>query len=495
MTKQAVTHFPVLRKAPRVRRLTSLALGPTLTLPIAAVTIFLMASSTEPWLTAASIVVLIIGAKLLWRVGEPPILFAAFFLQWMQVSLLVMRASFTDIRMTNFYFPPGIFTATWLSLGGLLVLAGGIRLMVGKAAPGHMLAQFRAEVWQYSPQKAFVSYLVAQVVVVGIDRVTWLYSGLSQVFLALSAFRWVFFFVLAVIVMIQRRGYILLAFVFMFELMLGFMSFFSDFKQVFLVFAVAALTARPKVNARIGSAVVAIFAVVLVLLAGWSVVKIQYRDYLSAGTGKQTVLMAPMERLYQIVDLMWTEGLPNLGAGFERLARRIEYTYYFGAAVDYVPASTPHTGGEIWGKTIIHVLTPRLLFPDKPPLEADVVNTKRYTGLNITADETIKDTEVPMGYMAESYIDFGPYWMFAPIFFLGLLYGAQYRYLANIPRYKVFAYGAMPVVLQPFATFEMTSVKIVGGSLVIFAATYIALRVVAPLVHRWMRAKRYSARI
>lgn len=495
MTRQAIAQFPVLRKARSVRRPTSLVLGPTLMLPIAVVTIILTMSSTDPWLTVACIVVLILGAKLLWRVGEPPILFAAFFIQWMQISLLIIQASFTDIRTTDIYFPPGIFTATWLSLGGLLVLAGGIRLVIGKASKERSLGQFRAEIWQYSPKKVFLSYVGAQVVVFGIDRVTHLYAGLSQLILAMSAFRWVFFFVLAVAVIVQKRGYMFLALAFTFELVLGFISFFSDFKQVFLVFALAALTARPNVNARIATALAAIFGAVLVLLAGWSVVKMDYRDYLNMGTGKQTVLVDPMDRLNQIVGLMWNHGLPNLGKGFDRLAKRIEYTYYFGAAVDFVPAATPYTGGEIWSKTLIHILTPRLLFPDKPSLEADISNTKRYTGLSITADDTIKETEIPLGYMAESYIDFGPYLMFAPLFILGLLYGAQYRYLANLPRYKVFAYGAMPVVLQPFATYEMTIIKIVGSSLTIFAATYIVFLVVVPLVDRRIRTKRNLARI
>ena len=281
----------------------------------------------------------------------------------------------------------------------------------------------------------------------------------------------------------------------MLEVTLGFMSFFADFKQVFFVLIIAALTARPKVNIRAIIIALPVLGVVLVLLAGWSAVKTEYRRYLSEGTGRQAVLVAPMERLSKIEDLMWNKGLPNLDQGFGLMVKRIEYTYYFGRVVDYVPAITPYAGGAIWGAAIAHVLEPRLLFPDKPPLEPDIANTERYTGLNLTLQGNISDTEIPLGYMAESYIDFGPILMFVPIFLLALMYGGQYRYLARFPRFKLFAYGAMPVVLEPAGQFGLTAAKILGGSLTVFGVTYIVLRFMAPAIQRTMLAARKLVRV
>lgn len=491
MNKPATTYLTAGGPRLNVRSRATLAFGPQILLPLTFLTIFLAFSSADPLLVVACIVVLVVAAKLIWRVGEPPILFAAFFLQWIQVSLLVIQAAIAGVPITDYHPIPGIVTATWLSLAGLLVLAGGMRMMIGGAVSTQRLSEFQAEVRQYNLRRAFVAYVVAEFVVLFIfDNVMWIYPGLSQLLLALSNLKWAFFFALAVIVMVQRRGYVLLAAAFAFELVLGFMSFFSDFKQVFFVIALAAVTARPKVNVRFIFASLPLIGVILVLFAAWSDVKMQYRNFLNGGTGQQIVIVGPTERISKIVDLIWNQGLPNLGAGFDLLVQRVEYTFYFGAVVDYVPAATPHANGAIWEAALSNVLEPRLLFPDKPPLQPDVINTQKYTGINLTLSGTSTDTEIPMGYMAESYVDFGYSLMFVPIFMLGLLYGAQYRYLANLQRYRLFAYGAMPVVLQSASEFGLTAVKILGGSLTAFGATYIAFRLFVPSIHRAILMKR-----
>src|SRR6202161_730107 len=82
---------------------TQLVLGVPLLLLFVVLTSYLAVSSAEPMLTFASMLVLLVGAKLLWRVGEPPILFAAFFLQWMQVSLLVIQAAVAGVPLTDYY--------------------------------------------------------------------------------------------------------------------------------------------------------------------------------------------------------------------------------------------------------------------------------------------------------------------------------------------------------------------------------------------------------
>ena len=122
-----------------------------------------------------------------------------------------------------------------------------------------------------------------------------------------------------------------------------------------------------------------------------------------------------------------------MGEGFNRMLKRAEYTQFFGAAVDHVPAvPCPIRAAAILGAALAHIFEPRLLFPNKPPLEADIVNTEKYTGMRLTLEGRIADTEIPMGYMAESMSILGPSWMFVPIFLLGLLYGVEYCYLAKL---------------------------------------------------------------
>ena len=180
---------------------------------------------------------------------------------------------------------------------------------------------------------------------------------------------------------------------------------------------------------------------------------------------------------------MLNKGLTHLSDGFDCLMRRIEYTFFFGRVVERVPSVLPHDDGAIWGGAVMHVLTPRLLFPDKPGLAADVENTQHYAGLRLT-EQGGWQTEIPMGYMAESYIDFGSLGMFVPILLLGLLYGFQYRYAITRARYMIFAFGAAPILLMSAAKFELGAAKILGGSLTSFAVFVIAFHVCAPYLHR-----------
>jgi hypothetical protein len=131
----------------------------------------------------------------------------------------------------------------------------------------------------------------------------------------------------------------------------------------------------------------------------------------------------------------------------------------------------------------MHILTPRLLFPDKATLTPDVLNTQHYSGLLLTW-KTNQNTEIPMGYMAESYIDFGPVGMFAAIFLLGALYGLQYRYIITRTRHLIFAFGAAPVVMMPASHYEYTIVKILGSSIATFLVFLIAYRFLAPYFYR-----------
>src|ERR1700692_497559 len=241
---------------------------------IAPVVMILAALSTEPTLTFASLVALVAGAQLLWRPGEPPILFAAFFIQWLQISLSLFRASFYGVELHELLLGSnGIVTATWLSLFGLMALAFGIRLMLRGVGPGAWTA-LTLEIQQYSLKKAFVAYWIAQIVFYELETVTWSFPGLTQPLLALINLRWVFFFVVAVLVFAKKGGYSLLVILFLFEMVRGFLSFFSDFTQVFLIAALAFITARPKINAWTLAVTSMIFAAVLVLSAAWSVVKL-----------------------------------------------------------------------------------------------------------------------------------------------------------------------------------------------------------------------------
>ena len=58
-----------------------------------------------------------------------------------------------------------------------------------------------------------------------------------------------------------------------------------------------------------------------------------------------------------------------------------------------------------------------------------------YTGSRVAGTE--EGTSIGIGYMAESYIDFGPIYMFVPILLLGVFYGLIYRYFIARKDFRV----------------------------------------------------------
>jgi len=85
-----------------------------------------------------------------------------------------------------------------------------------------------------------------------------------------------------------------------------------------------------------------------------------------------------------------------------------------------------------------------------------------------------------MGYMAESYIDFGMVGMFVPIFLCGLLWGLMYRYFMRKVPYRIIAYGMVTALLVNANQFEMHSVKLLGGMLMNFLVFAAVVKFILP---------------
>lgn len=447
-------------------------------------------ASSDSLLTFSCIAVLPVLATLLWREAEPPVVFAAVVAQWLQISVGTLRATADGSDLNTLFGTSGAVYATWLSLAGLLVLALGIRFANLNRAPMDTGA-LHAEIRSYRYSRVLAAYCIAQFVNIVFAGTIWYFPGLTQALLAATQLRWVFFFVLTVTTLVQKRGYGFLAAATGFEILLGFTSFFSDFKTVFFVLAVSYLMVQARMSMRMIISLAILFCVLFNLAVVWSAVKQDYRDYQSQGTGAQVSAVGKMAQLEKLAQLLSNMDSRRFLYGVDRLAERVEYTKYFGFVTGNVPTFLPYDDGGIWSAAIYHVITPRILFPDKADLTADIVNTIHYTGIQFSGGG--RETEIPLGYMAESYIDFGPVGMFVPIFLLGLLLGFEYRYFATRRFHLVFAYGLTPVVFLVATSYEITAIKILGGNLTVFLVAFLAWKFASPYALPWLRnSRRYA---
>ena len=458
-------------------------------LTLLAATLIALASS-DSLLTFSCIIALPVLATLVWRETEPPVAFAAMVAQWLQVSVGTFRATADGVDLNSLFSTSGAVYATWLSLAGLLVLALGIRFANLNRAPMDT-GMLHTELRSYRYSRVLGAYCLAQAANLVFAGTIWYFPGLTQALIASTQLRWVFFFVLAVTTLVQKRGYGFLAAAIGFEILLGFTSFFSDFKTVFFVLAVSYLMVQARLSLRMIISLAVLSCVLFNLAVVWSAIKMDYRDYQNQGTGVQMTAVGKAAELEKLGQLVGNVDSRQFLYGLDRLAERVEYTKYFGLVTGNVPSFLPYDDGGIWSAAVYHVITPRVLFPDKADLTADIVNTIHYTGIQFTGGG--RETEIPLGYMAESYIDFGPIGMFVPIFLLGLLLGFEYRYFATRRSHLVFAYGLTPVVFLAATSYEITAAKILGGNLTVFLVAFLAWKFAVPFVQRWLKSStRYA---
>ncbi len=188
------------------------------------------------------------------------------------------------------------------------------------------------------------------------------------------------------------------------------------------------------------------------------------------------------EALAYLVDHVSALSGEDIVAGLVPMFERISYVDYFASTIEYVPSVLPHENGELWKTAMLHVLQPRLLFPSKPSLPSDSDVTARYTGLYVAGE----GTSISIGYMGESYIDFGRVGMFAPILLIGVLWGLLYAYFLRKPRYVLLGYAFATALLVNAYQLEIASIKLLGSILAKFIVLAVLFHYLEPYIERWL---------
>ncbi len=429
--------------------------------------------------------VVMLGIWLLWRPGESPILLFVFLFAWLQAAVQLYVANIKGVSAVELnQFVGDTDQATLLSLLACLMLAVGLRVGAGPwRLNDGILAKSVAQA--VSLRRWFILYLAALGISTLLTGTAWSFGGVRQIILALASLKWAFFWMLAYATFARRQpAGLYLAIAFGIELILGFSGYFSGFKTVFfftfLAMAAAGFRIAPK-----QSMVLAISGgLLLVIGALWSEIKVEYRQFISGYTGQQVVVVGPVERYEKLIDLASDIDAGSLRNGFEKLFLRIAYVDFFSVVLDTVPGSYPHTYGALWWDGIRRSFMPRLFFPDKKAInDSELVN--RYTGLGVAGAK--QGTSISLGYLAESYIDFGPWLMFAPLFLLAWAAGRVYRwYLKNPASAGLLGMAIATVMLFPLAGLETSIVKLIGALLLRFLASLIVIYYLVPRFLPWV---------
>ena len=312
-----------------------------------------------------------------------------------------------------------------------------------------------------SSKKLFLAYLFSLVLSVGFTWVSQRAGGLRQPILALASVKWVPLFILCWTTLQCRKPKNYMIAAVGIELVIGFSGYSSSFKNVlFLLLIVTAGTASdrremPKAQLFFVGSLTLLFA------CYWQCIKVDYREFLNQGTGRQVVLVSFKDRVTFLASSVTSVTPQKMVDGVEHGIDRLGYITYFAYTLRNVPTNVRHQNGGLWLGAIKHVFMPRVLFPDKEELN-ESARTNKYTGLRVAGQR--QGTSISIGYVGESYIDFGIWFMFFPILGLGYFYGWVYRYFASRDPDKLLGFGvATSILLFSAILVETSNIKLVGG--------------------------------
>jgi hypothetical protein len=444
-------------------------------------------ASPDPGLVLTSGLVLALIFLLLWQENEPPLLLFPALYQWLQVSTKPLMSIFLHVPVNslaeyNLNIEPGVL----MGLAAVSALSIGMRLALGRATRDWN-AVIRNEAMRITP-KSMIRVTISAILLGHLFFYLMRYAGpANQLVYALANIRFVGIFALAYWCFVNRRGFHYLGLVLAIEILIGITGFFSDFKAPIFVIAFAAIAAGHRPKFREAAIVAFIAALLIVFGSFWSEVKIDYRRFVSGGTMDQVVTVSLEDRIDYLSRQANTFNGARFADGFDKMLRRQSYIDYLAGVMEYVPQVLPHENGKRIGSTVLHVLTPRILFPDKAATEFDTDVTAKYTGLPIQIRE---HTSISIGWVGELYIDFGRTGAVIACLFLGLAFGIAYRLVSRYGRGSLqLTYGARSTALVLMMTFDTALIKYVGGVGVAFVAAILLQRFVVPALSRQLRVR------
>jgi hypothetical protein len=432
------------------------------------------AAWTDDVLGGLSIVVLWFGLRLVLTDDRIPVLGAAFTYQWMQVTIGLFYSALTG-HVLKTMIDSDYRAMMFIGLGWVTCLAIGMRLGIYLIRDDRENREERPVGFLSMPVLMTtygVSVLLEGTLISAIGN----YPSLRQILVTLTILRFgLLFLVMRRFCQPVFRPH-LLAPVLLLEVLLGFTGYFANFKEPLVLAAIVLYEAFDHRRMQHWIAVSAIVVLMVGLSLMWMGVRGSYRRSLDELDPLLTTKSSRVERVNSLATEFFSGDSSQFANTADELIDRMWTIYYPARAIARVPAVIDHTHGSILSAAVTHVVTPRVLFPDKPPLPSDSEMVRKYTGLYVAGDEV--GTSIAFGYAAESYVDFGLPWMFLPVLAYGIVMGALYAWFLRTIWHRELAVAVVIVVFwTSMYLFERSWGNVLGtaASLVIYVGLPITL--------------------
>jgi hypothetical protein len=417
----------------------------------------------------------------LWRYKMPGIFVFAFGMQWLQVFAYIIWMNVRD-RPIDYLSKSGP-NALFFSCAGLLLMALIIQLFLNRSRQ-YSDQEFEAQAKLINSKKLLTLYLVSTVFLSSIGFAFGNTSGLAQILVTLSSFKWIFFMAYAYVAWVNKKNRLILLLIILYEFTSGLYSFFSSFKEVLFYTLIVFISLIKQIKFRQLLVFLLVGFCLVALFFTWTVIKGSYRQFLNQGKKQQVVTVSQSEAFSMIGEKVSNLTWKNYQMASGLALYRLQYIYHLAIVMDRIPAVAPHENGKVWWENVTFVLTPRLLFPNKPVYEA-TVKTNKYTGFRYAGMQ--KGASFSLGYFADCYVDFGYIGMLFPLAMLALFVGLVFKTFYNMQQLNIFfRIAIINVTLINFASFEADGLFLFGRLLTSFVVLFFLSKTVMPKIQNWL---------
>lgn len=400
------------------------------------------------------------------------------FQHFLQIITTVFQANYLNQDIN--YRSPASGTAILLSLAGVVVLFIPIIYFQNKL-PRITFQDFKKSASLLSTEKSMYFYIAAFFISSLIGAVAFLFSNITQIIFSLIKVKWLFLLLFGFLSIVKNeRKNIFFLFVGV-EFVLGFFSYFSDFKTVIYYVLILLASFIVTINFRHVLYALLFGSAFLIFALVWSSVKSEYRSFLNGGSGQQKVSVSRDDALTKLYDLSNDVDRSNIEGSTLGILDRLQYTYHFAKAIERVPAVIPYQNGSNWSEVLQYTTTPRFLNPDKPSVD-NSVKASKYTGIPYA--KASQGVSFSLGYFAECYVDFGYIGMMFPLMVIGLLYGKLYHYfITKATPNLLFNYAVVGSFFMEFYAFEMDATILTGRLFASIVTYFFLIQFVFPIIH------------
>jgi len=399
----------------------------------------LVGGLTDQWLMAASLPFLWLIWRFLWLEGGPPVLAFAMTYHWGQNVVGLVYYWLTGrkpLAMQADMYGPMVL----IGLVCIAVIVAGI--VAGDAIMARAIRPRPTREVALGWSNLLMFYFMLLVFRGTLRDYAWNVSpGLTQGVLAITYVRLALFYLILRRLVFLRWWMYAAAFVAL-ELVMGMIGFFAEFREPLFI---AVVVLAEQFDYRRASHWVSVVTVGTVMgLTGvlWIGIRSPLREY-----SDQLSTLSTSDRIEYSATLAqnWFNGSGETKLdAVDTFIDRIWDVYYPALALARVPSVLPHTDGAIMNTAVMHVLTPRILVPDKADIESDSLQVRRFAGIFVAGPE--QNTTISFGYPIQSYIDYGIPLMFVPVFLYALFMGMAYRFLLRILVHREISVAVVTVI-------------------------------------------------